>query len=165
MLCYLEGLSHEEAALRLGRLVGTVRSRLARGPERLRARLARRGVGPSTAALTATLARDALASVPPALAHSTIQAAARFPAIRAATTGAVFSAQAVVLCQGVLHTMLWTQLKTIAAVFLVAGTLLATGAGSRPFMPVKIRATTGPPQDPRIRPRWSDSSRMKAHCG
>ncbi len=128
-LCYLEGLSHEEAARRLGRPVGTVRSRLARGRDRLRARLAGRGVVPSAGALDAALARDATASLPPALVHSTVQAAARFAAIRAATTGAVISAQAVVLCQGVLHTMLWTQLKTIAALVLVAGSVLATGLG------------------------------------
>jgi HlyD family secretion protein len=129
VLCYLEGLSHEEAALRLGRPVGTVRSRLARGRERLRARLAGRGVVPSAAVLTAALARDSAASLPPALVRSTVQAAARFAAIRAATTGAVVSAQAVVLCEGVLHTMLWVQLKTIAAVVLAGATLLATGAG------------------------------------
>jgi RNA polymerase sigma factor (sigma-70 family) len=128
-LCYLEGLSHEEAALRLGLPVGTVRSRLARGRERLRARLAGRGVLPSAGALTAALAHDAAPSLSLALVHSTVQAAARFAAIRAASTGAVMSAEAVVLCQGVLHTMLWTQLKTIAAVVLVTGTLLATGAG------------------------------------
>ena len=64
----------------------------------------------------------------PALVHSTIQAAARFAAIRAATPGAVISTQAVILCQGVIQTMLWTQLKTVAAVVLVAGTVLATGA-------------------------------------
>jgi HlyD family secretion protein len=129
VLCYLEGLSHEEAALRLGRPVGTVRSRLARGRDRLRARLTGRGIVPSAGALTLALARDATASLPLALLHSTVQAAARFAAIRAAATGAVISAHAIVLCQGVLHTMLWTQLKTIAAVVLVAGTLLATGAG------------------------------------
>jgi HlyD family secretion protein len=129
VLCYLEGLSHEEAALRLGRPVGTVRSRLARGRERLRARLARRGVATSAGALTATLAGHASASVPPELVHSTIQAAVRFAAIRAATTGAVVSAQAVILCQGVLHTVFWTKLKTIAAVVMVAGAVLATGAG------------------------------------
>jgi HlyD family secretion protein len=128
VLCYLEELSHEEAALRLGRPVGTVRSRLARGRDRLRARLARRGVALSAGVLTATLARDAAAVVSPALLHSTIQAAARFAAIRAATPGAVLSAQAVILCQGVLRAMLWTQLKTVAAVVLVAGTILATGA-------------------------------------
>ncbi len=129
VLCYLEGLSHEEAARRLGRPVGTVRSRLARGRQRLRARLARRGIVPSAGTLTATLACDAGASVPLALVHSTIQAAARFAEIRAATTGAVITAQAVLLCRGVLHTMLWAQLKTIAAVVLIAGTLVATGAG------------------------------------
>jgi hypothetical protein len=74
------------------------------------------------------LTRDASASVPPALVYSTIQAATRYAAIRAATTGAVISAQAVILCQGVLQTMLWTQLKTVAAVALVAGSLLATSA-------------------------------------
>ena len=91
--------------------------------------MAGRGVVPSAGALTAALAHDAAGSLPLALVHSTVQAAARFAAIRAATTSAVISAQAIVLCQGVLHTMLWTQLKTIAAIVLVTGTLLATGAG------------------------------------
>jgi RNA polymerase sigma factor (sigma-70 family) len=45
--CYLEGLTHEEAACRLNWPVGTVRSRLARGRDRLRDRLTRRGLAPS----------------------------------------------------------------------------------------------------------------------
>jgi HlyD family secretion protein len=152
VLCYLEGLSHEEAALRLGRPVGTVRSRLARGRDRLRSRLAARGVVASAGALTTALARDASASLPTALVHSTIQAAARFAAIRAATAGAVISAQAVVLCEGVLHTMLWTQLKTIAAIVLVAGTLLATGAGI-----AAVHAEKGQGDDPPV-PKSNDQS-------
>ena len=44
VLCYLEGLTREMAALQLGWPVGTVQSRLARGQERLRSRLVRRGV-------------------------------------------------------------------------------------------------------------------------
>jgi len=44
VLCYLEGLTHDEAALRLSWPVGTVRSRLARARDTLRARLTRRGV-------------------------------------------------------------------------------------------------------------------------
>ncbi len=44
VLCHLEGLTREMAANRLGWPVGTVQSRLARGQERLRARLVRRGV-------------------------------------------------------------------------------------------------------------------------
>lgn len=42
--CDLEGLGHEQAARRLGWPIGTVKSRQARGRERLRARLSRRGM-------------------------------------------------------------------------------------------------------------------------
>src|SRR5262249_37585980 len=44
VLCYLEGVTQEEAATRLGWPIGTVRSRLSRARERLRGRLTRRGV-------------------------------------------------------------------------------------------------------------------------
>jgi RNA polymerase sigma factor (sigma-70 family) len=47
--CYLEGLTHEEAANRLRLPVGTVRSRLSRGRDRLRDRLTRRGLAPGVA--------------------------------------------------------------------------------------------------------------------
>ncbi len=43
VLCYFEGLSHDEAARRLQWPVGTVRSRLARARDKLRPGLARRG--------------------------------------------------------------------------------------------------------------------------
>src|SRR5215831_5192284 len=39
VLCYLQGLTHDQAAHRLGWPVGTVRSRLSRGRDRLRSRL------------------------------------------------------------------------------------------------------------------------------
>ena len=51
VLCYLEGLTHEQAAARLGWPVGTVRSRLARARERLRGRLVKRGLAPGGAVL------------------------------------------------------------------------------------------------------------------
>ena len=47
VLCDLEGRSHDEAARHLGWPVGTVKSRQARGRDRLRDRLTRRGVAPS----------------------------------------------------------------------------------------------------------------------
>ena len=46
--CYLEGLTHEEAAERLRCPVGTVRSRLARGRALLKVRLERLGIRAST---------------------------------------------------------------------------------------------------------------------
>ncbi len=44
VLCYLEGLTHDDAAARLCWPIGTVRGRLARARDRLRHRLDRRGV-------------------------------------------------------------------------------------------------------------------------
>ena len=59
MLCYLEGLTTEAAARRLGCAQGTVMSRLSRGRERLRQRLTRRGLAPAVGLLTAGLSADA----------------------------------------------------------------------------------------------------------
>ncbi len=55
VLCYLEGLRHEEVARRLGCPVGTVESRLSRAREQLRARLTRRGLAPTASALAMAL--------------------------------------------------------------------------------------------------------------
>ncbi len=129
VLCHLEGLSHEEAALRLGCPVGTVRSRLARGRGRLKGRLARRGLAPTAGALTAALSGDALAAVPRAFVDFPFLAAARFAAGRAGEAGAVLSIRAVALSQGVIHAMFLTKLKLVAGACLVAGGLFASGAG------------------------------------
>jgi RNA polymerase sigma factor (sigma-70 family) len=127
VLCCLEGLSHEQAALRLGRPVATVRTWLARGRERLRGRLARRGLAPSAGAVSAALAADARAEVPPALTDSTVKAAARVAAGRSLAAGAV-PASVAALTQGMLRTMLMTKLKIAASVLTALGAV-ATGAG------------------------------------
>ena len=57
VLCYLEAMSYQAAASRLGLTEDTVRGRLARARERLRSRLTRRGVEAS-AILGACSARD-----------------------------------------------------------------------------------------------------------
>jgi RNA polymerase sigma factor (sigma-70 family) len=62
-LCYLEGLTHEEAANRLGWPVGTVKVRLVRGRRQLRDRLDRRGLALGVAFLLLLLRRDASASL------------------------------------------------------------------------------------------------------
>ncbi len=53
VLCHLEGLTYEQAASRLGCPVRTVQTRLARGRERLRGRLTRRGLDASAVLLAA----------------------------------------------------------------------------------------------------------------
>jgi RNA polymerase sigma factor (sigma-70 family) len=60
VLCYLEGLTQEEAARQLGWSAATVKGRLQRGREKLRRRLERRGIA-LTAALGAALTGQALA--------------------------------------------------------------------------------------------------------
>src|SRR5262249_26164303 len=73
VLCYFEGLTHDEAAARLSWPVGTVRSRLARARDQLRGRLTRRGV---VAPLTVgPLATWLIAGQSPATASAAIRAA------------------------------------------------------------------------------------------
>ena len=93
VLCYFEGLTHDQAASQLGWPVGTVRSRLAEARDRLRPRLLRRGVAPSVAILAATGRAEAAAAVPAALVSATVGmavgagAAGTVPAAVAALVG------------------------------------------------------------------------------
>ena len=76
VLCYFEGLTHDEAASRLGCPLGTVKGRLSRARDLLRRRLTRRGVALSAAALASQLtAPHAQAAVPAALELATTRAA------------------------------------------------------------------------------------------
>ena len=99
ILCYFEGLSPEQAARQLGCPVGTVQSRLARGRERLRSRLTRRGLAPAVGALGAGVAAEAPGSPPAALVEATIQAALPLAA------AGVVSGSVIQLTQGVLRSM------------------------------------------------------------
>jgi RNA polymerase sigma factor (sigma-70 family) len=84
VLCYLEGHSTEEAALRIGCPVGTVFSRLSRARERLRERLVRRGLAMPAALLAAGLARPAQAALPANWLKATVQTSLRFTGRRVA---------------------------------------------------------------------------------
>ena len=81
VLCYLQGMTREEAAARLGWSAGAVKGMLERGRELLRSRLARRGVALSVGSLAAMLSGNALsAAVPAVLSDSTVKAALAFAA-------------------------------------------------------------------------------------
>jgi len=76
VLCYLEGLTNEEAARRLGWPTGSISYRLARGRELLRGRLARRQRALPSSDFNAGLAAIVLPpAVPDSLIESTVQAA------------------------------------------------------------------------------------------
>jgi RNA polymerase sigma factor (sigma-70 family) len=77
VLCFMEGLSHVEAAGQLGWPLGTFKGRLQRGRQLLRQRLERRGLALSAVALSVVLAEQAGANAPPALVRTTVHAIAR----------------------------------------------------------------------------------------
>jgi RNA polymerase sigma factor (sigma-70 family) len=112
VLCYLEGLTQDEAAVRLGQSKSTCRRNLERGRELLGASLTRRGVTLS-AALFAPLLSECAASaaVPAALATSTTEAAAALAAGNAVT--ALATARAIVLAQGLVQPVLTTKVKCV----------------------------------------------------
>jgi len=171
VLCDLEGRSHDEAARHLGWPVGTVKSRQARGRDRLRERLTRRGIDPTL--------RLGSALVPQSLARQTIRTAAQ--GIEAAT------APVASLTKEVLMAMLTGQLKWVG--ILLLGVVLATtgalaiasGGGKGGLAPARPRETVlvldDAPRDPvgkiylgvddgvvAIDPRTGAASRMLIQC-
>jgi RNA polymerase sigma factor (sigma-70 family) len=121
VLCHVEGLRHDEVARRLGCPVGTVESRLSRARERLRSRLARRGLAPTASALGAALEPLRIRLVPSSLVEATVCSALKSSTLRAgplaaagallvrvvrtmagASTGAGTAAAALVICMGIM---------------------------------------------------------------
>ncbi len=142
VLCYFEGLTHDEAASRMGCPLGTVKGRLSRARDLLRRRLTRRGVALSAAALASQLtAPHAQAAVPAALEMATTRAAlAQISSAGASLAwGSSISIPVTALTEGVLHAMIWNQVKVTAGALCLASTLavgvvvgatqLAGGAG------------------------------------
>ncbi len=126
VLCYLEGVTNDEAARRLGCPPGTIVSRLATARQRLRARLTRRGVTLSASALVPLLAENASATVPTELLAATARAAGL--AAAGQSIAGVVSVKAIILTEGVLKTMLLHQILKTASLTLVA-VVLVSGTG------------------------------------
>jgi len=131
VLCDLEGRSQEEAARWLHCSDRTLRRRLGRARDLLRARLTRRGLAPTTGLLAAAFSPEPVsAAIPQITVDATARAAIRFAAGRA-TAGTV-PAAAAALAEGVITAMFWTKLKGIAiasSVFLAIGVGAGLGAG------------------------------------
>jgi HlyD family secretion protein len=133
VLCDLEGSTHEQAARSLGWPVGTVKSRLSRGRERLRDRLARRGLAPGVGLLAARGLEAADVLIAPSLVDSTTAAVLQSIIVRTIVRGSAAS-----LARGVLLSMSLARFAKTALLVLVVG---ATVSG------VGLLAQQGTPGD------------------
>ncbi|AWM36225.1 ECF RNA polymerase sigma factor SigE [Gemmata obscuriglobus] len=135
-LCCLEGLSQEEAARRLGCSVASVKGRLERGRERLRARLARRGLALS-AGLGGLLFDSARAEVPPRLFARAAELAA---------PGTASPSVAALAAAGAPAHATWPAVA-VAVVVLAVGGAAALGYATPPRTPEQQPAEATRPAD------------------
>jgi RNA polymerase sigma factor (sigma-70 family) len=174
VLCYLEGMSHDEAARRLRWPVGTVRSRMARARDVLRQRLARRGVTTDGSAIVTALARP---PVPPHWFDATVRGSLNFATYPATAAATIASARSAAIARRLLHAMLITKLSYIGAAglgmalaFGGAGTLAFQGAGHA--KPIGLAAAASPtpgaqdpvPKEPAAAPSRSEQSADSAQA-
>ena len=137
VLCCLEGLTQHQAAQQLGWPLGTVQSRLARGRERLRARLARRRLDPSAGISMPWLASEATrATLAPALANSTMRLAVTIGATRALAVGTGPTAVTTLARRAIMN-MLLTKIQTTGAAALLVAGVIAAGAAVYAFQAVQ----------------------------
>ncbi len=142
VLCHLEGLTHEEAARRLGMPVGTVRSRLSRARDWLRLGLTRRGLAPA-AATGLALAAGRADAAPAALLGRAVEAA-----IGSAAAGEV-PAGVVPLIRKEMARMARRQLKMVAVAAMALGVAAGVGLGfGVPTPPPPSLATADDPTGP-----------------
>jgi RNA polymerase sigma factor (sigma-70 family) len=126
VLCYLEGKTRDEAAQQLGWSPDTLRGRLDRGRERLRARLTRRGLTLSAALLASALAEGSAAEVlPPTFVVLTVKAGLLVAAGKMGAAGGA-SARVAALTEGALRVLFAARAKAFVGVL---GTALAAGIG------------------------------------
>jgi RNA polymerase sigma factor (sigma-70 family) len=169
VLCYLEGLTHDEAAARLSWPVGTVRSRLARARDTLRARLTRRGITSNTtlAPVSGRLANDTAQAmlqetIPRELSTSIARAVSHLVTGGSSSTAA-FSTHSLTLAQGVLKAMTLKKLLFFASaalpLFLISlggGVLIAQKLHAQDPKPITLRpADTSPAAQPNESPQQS----------
>jgi len=127
VLCCLEGLSYDLAAVRLGLTEPTLRGRLYRARKQLASRLRGRGITAGVFASAVDPVRLTLPPLPSSLLETTIQFAVRWSTVTGLLSGAArVPAPIAMLAQGVIKAMLLQSIKLSGIVFLLAAGALGT---------------------------------------
>jgi RNA polymerase sigma factor (sigma-70 family) len=138
ILCYLQGLTSQAAADRLGWPVGTLWGRLARARLMLRQRLVRRGLTLTAAGLTSALVEE--------------QAGAAVAAELVSTTVALAAGRlhgpALALTQEALRAMFLTKLRALAAAACLAVAVCVAGVATIPGPAPVVSAAPAPSEAP-----------------
>ena len=139
VLCELEGRSYEEAARHLNCPIGTVKSRLARGRERLRAQLTRRGLAPPAIllGLASTLGTESRAAISVDLVASTVRAV--LAELAGASSHAIVKASVAALAWQVNRIIIWTRLATLGVVLAIG--IATAGAIAAVTYYIEVRQT------------------------
>ena len=152
VLCLMRGRTHAQAATDLGGSVRTLRRRLDRAKELLRARLERRGVIPAVATALVAGIGEAVGAVPPVLTRQTVANVFQFLA------GGAPTAPVVVVAKGVVNDM--ARFKVPALLAPAAAVLVCLGFvwSQDPLKPIdpplrEIPPTVAPPA-PTLIPSW-----------
>jgi RNA polymerase sigma factor (sigma-70 family) len=131
VLCYLESKTQDQAAAQLGLAKSTLKVRLERGKELLRARLVRRGLGPVALLIAATWpAPVASACFRPTLMSATVKAACL--SVTGSATLGVISAKVAALSEGVMRAMFMTKMRLVVGLLTLA---TAVGICGPAFLP------------------------------
>jgi RNA polymerase sigma factor (sigma-70 family) len=131
VMCYLESKTQDQAAAQLGLAKSTLKVRLERGKELLRARLVRRGLGPAVLLVAATWpAPVASACLLPTFMSATVKAACLSVAGQA--TAGVISAKVAALSEGAMRAMIVTKMTLLVGLLTL---VTAVGVSGVAFLP------------------------------
>ncbi|MFH1024073.1 MAG: sigma-70 family RNA polymerase sigma factor [Planctomycetota bacterium] len=122
---FLGGKTQAAVAAELGCPEETVRSRIRKGLERLRGRLARRGIVMAIAALAALLERNARADVAPTL--ETVLRGLGAGGESGLVAASVPSATVEMLKEEIMNQFFWVKVKILSAVAVVTAVLIGAG--------------------------------------
>jgi hypothetical protein len=164
VLCYLEGKTQDQAAAQLGLAKSTLKVRLERGKELLRARLVRRGLGPVALLVAATWpAPVASACFRPTLMSATVKAACL--SVAGSATPGVISAKVAALSEGVMKAMFMTKMRLVVGLLSLGTAVCICGPAFLPGGAVAEAQAAPPVARAEVAPDSRDIERLIKQLG